>query len=65
MAASFEDKDEIINWYMSNPQQLQQIEGMVIEEEVVEKLLEKSKVSEETLSYEEIMSPPAQEAEES
>ncbi|POP52512.1 trigger factor [Zhongshania marina] len=65
MAASFEDKDEIINWYMSNPQQLQQIEGMVIEEEVVEKLLEKSKVSEETLSYEEVMSPPAKEAEES
>ena len=65
MAASFEYKDEIINWYMSNPQQLQQIEGMVIEEEVVEKLLEKSKVSEETLSYEEVMSPPAKEAEES
>ncbi|CAA0089324.1 Trigger factor [Zhongshania aliphaticivorans] len=65
MAASYEDKDEIINWYMSNPQQLQQIEGMVIEEEVVEKLLEKAKVSEETLSYEEVMSPPAKEAEES
>lgn len=65
MAASYEDKEEIINWYMSNPQQLQQIEGMVIEEEVVEKLLEKSKVSEETLSYEEVMSPPAKEAEES
>lgn len=65
MAASYEDKDEIINWYMSNPEQLQQIEGMVIEEEVVEKLLEKSKVSEETLSYEEVMSPPAKEAEES
>ncbi|WP_269620852.1 trigger factor [Zhongshania sp. BJYM1] len=65
MAASYEDKDEIINWYLSNPQQLQQIEGMVIEEEVVEKLLEKSKLSEETLSYEEVMSPPAKEAEES
>ncbi|MFQ3200999.1 MAG: trigger factor [Zhongshania sp.] len=65
MAASYEDKEEIINWYMSTPEQLQQIEGMVIEEEVVEKLLEKSKVSEETLSYEEVMSPPAKEAEES
>ncbi|MDF1691659.1 MAG: trigger factor [Zhongshania sp.] len=63
MSASFEDKDEIISYYMNNPQQLQQIEGMVIEEEVVEKLLEKSKVSEETLSYEEVMSPPAEEAE--
>jgi trigger factor len=61
MAASFEDKEEIINYYMGNPQQLQQIEGMVIEEEVVEKLLEKSKVSEETLSYEEVMSPAAEE----
>jgi trigger factor len=65
MAASYEDKEEVINYYMSQPQQLQQIEGMVIEEEVVEKLLEKAKVSEETLSYEEVMSPPAKEAEES
>ena len=64
MAASYEDKEEVINYYMSQPQQLQQIEGMVIEEEVVEKLLEKAKVSEETLSYEEVMSPPAQEDEE-
>ena len=64
MAASYEDKEEVINYYMSQPQQLQQIEGMVIEEEVVEKLLEKAKVSEETLTYEEVMSPPAQEDEE-
>lgn len=61
MAESYEDKDEIINWYMGNPQQLQQIQAMVVEEEVVEKLLEKSKVSEETLSYEEVLSPPQQE----
>lgn len=64
MASSYEDKEEVINWYMSQPEQLQQIEGMVIEEEVVEKLLEKSKVSEETLSYEEVMSPPEKEDEE-
>ena len=64
MAASYEDKEEVINWYMSQPQQLQQIEGVVIEEQVVEKLLEKSKVSEETLSYKEVMSPPSSEDEE-
>ena len=64
MAASYEDKEEVINWYMSQPQQLQQIEGIVIEEQVVEKLLEKSKVSEETLSYKEVMSPPSSEDEE-
>lgn len=59
MAESYEDKDEVIQWYMSNPQYLQQIEGLVIEEAVVEKLLEKSQLSEETLSYQELMSPPA------
>lgn len=64
MAASYEDKEEVISWYMSQPQQLQQIEGIVIEEQVVEKLLEKSKVSEETLSYKEVMSPPSSEDEE-
>jgi trigger factor len=62
LAGSYEDKDEVIAWYKSNPQQLQQIEGMVIEETVVENLLEKAKLSEETLSYEEVMSPPKKDA---
>lgn len=61
LAGSYEDKDEVINWYKSNPQQLQQIEGMVIEETVVENLLEKSQLSEETLSYQEVLTPPAKE----
>lgn len=61
LAESYEDKEEIVNWYMNNPQQLQQIEAMVVEEEVVEKLLENAKVSEETLSYEQVMSPPQEE----
>ncbi|MBD2859680.1 trigger factor [Spongiibacter sp. KMU-158] len=58
LAGSYEDKDEVISWYKSNPQQLQQIEGMVIEETVVEKLLEKAQLSDVTLSYEEVLTPP-------
>jgi trigger factor len=48
----------VVNWYYSNPQQLQGIESLVVENQVVDNLLEKAQVSEETSSYEKVMSPP-------
>ncbi|WP_372747537.1 trigger factor [Litorivivens sp.] len=62
MAASYEDKEQVINWYYSNPQQLQGIESLVVENQVVDNLLEKAQVTEETSSYEKVMSPPDEEA---
>ncbi|MFT5574736.1 MAG: trigger factor [Bermanella sp.] len=58
MAETYQDKDEVVNWYYSNPQQLRGIESLVVENQVVDKLLEKAQLSEETSSYEKVMSPP-------
>ena len=55
IASAYEAKDEVINYYYSNKQQLQQVEALVLEDMVVEKLLEDANVSDEKLDYEGLM----------
>ena len=43
----------MINYFYGNPQQLQQVEGAVLEEQVVELVLASAKVTEKAVSYEE------------
>lgn len=63
MAENYDDKEQVINYYYSNRQQLQAVESLVVEDEIVENLLEKAKVTDETSTYEQVMSPPESEAE--
>jgi trigger factor len=56
-ASTYEDPQEVINFYYSNQQQLQQVESMVIEDAVVEHVLSKAKVSEKESSYDEVLAP--------
>lgn len=58
-AATYEDPEEVINYYYSNQQQLQQVQSMVLEDAVVEKLLGQATVTEKACSYEEVMAPEA------
>jgi trigger factor len=60
-AATYEDPQEVINYYYGNDQQLQEVQSMVLEETVVERLLEQATVSDKPCSYEEVMSPEAPE----
>ncbi len=60
MAAGYEDKQGFIEWCYGNQQQLQNIESMVVENAIVEKLTAAANVSEIKLSYDELMAPPAQ-----
>lgn len=55
VASAYEVADEVIEWYYNNQQQLAQVEAMVLEDKVVEVLLSKADVSDEELSYEELM----------
>lgn len=57
IASTYEDAQEVIDWYYGNRQQLQGVEAMVMEEQVVENLLEKANVSERSCSYEEVLKP--------
>jgi trigger factor len=53
IAEQYEEPQEVINYFYGNPQQLQQVEGAVLEEQVVELVLAGAKVSEKAVSYEE------------
>ena len=53
---SFKDPDQYVNWIYGNEEQLKNIESLVLEDKVAEYLEEKSKVEEETLSFEEVVS---------
>ncbi|KAF0805024.1 trigger factor protein [Alcanivorax xiamenensis] len=57
IAAQYEQPQELINWVYNNPQQLQQIEGAVLEDQVVDLVLDGAKVEEKSMSYQEAVKP--------
>jgi trigger factor len=61
MASTYQDPEEVINWYYSNPEQLSSIESKVLEDQVVEKLLESANIVDKACSYQEAIGQAAQE----
>ncbi|WP_067869542.1 trigger factor [Neptuniibacter marinus] len=57
MAETYQDPQQVIDWYMGNEEMLGQIKGLVLEEQVVDKLLATAKVSEVSVSYEDAIKP--------
>ena len=57
LASTYEDPEEVVNFYYSNQQQMQQIESMVLEDTVVATMLEQVQVADEKSSYEQVMAP--------
>lgn len=55
MAASYEQPEEVIRWYYAQPQRLSDVEGVAIENNVVEWVLGKAKVSEKAVAFDELM----------
>ena len=53
---SFKDPEQYVNWIYGNEEQLKNIESLVLEDKVAEYLEGKSKVEEESLSFEEVVS---------
>ncbi len=58
-AAAYDEPEEMVNWYYSNQQHLQQVESTVIEEQVVDFILESAEVSEKNYSFDELMNKQA------
>ena len=58
IASSYEQPEQLINYYHSNEQALSQVQGLVLEEQVVATLLEKMTVETVEMSYEEAIQPP-------
>ncbi len=57
MCAGYENPQEIVNTYLSNPQIMQQIEPMVLEEQAVAWLIENGKEKRKKISFKEFMQP--------
>ena len=54
-AQSYEQPDEVIRWYYAQPQRLQEVEGVAIENNVVEWVLSKAKVTDKAEVFDELM----------
>lgn len=60
IALSYEDPQQVVNWYYSNKEQLSQVEGMVLEDQVVDAILAQAQVTEERIAFSELMQPQSQ-----
>lgn len=54
-AQSYEHPEEVIRWYYAQPQRLQEVEGVAIENNVVEWVLSKAKVTDKPAVFDELM----------
>lgn len=54
-AQSFEHPEEVVRWYFADPARFQEIENLVLEENVVEWVLSRAKVSDKALAFAELM----------
>jgi trigger factor len=59
LAASYESPADVVRWYKSDNRRLAEIEAIVIENNVIEFMLGKAKVSDKSVSFEELMGQQA------
>ncbi|MDR0577516.1 MAG: trigger factor [Candidatus Accumulibacter sp.] len=54
-AQSYERPEEVVRWYYAQPERLSEIEGLVIEDNVVDWALSTAKVVDKTVAFEDLM----------
>lgn len=57
-AQSYEAPDEVLQWYYQNPERMQEIESLALEENVVAWVMEQTQVEDTHTSFEELMGRP-------
>ncbi len=60
MASTYQEPQEVINYYYGNQQVLAGVESAVLEDQVVEFILETAKLTEEDSNYDEVVKPVEQ-----
>jgi len=65
LASSYQDPQEVIDYYYGNAEILKNVEGLVLEEAVTAAVLEAATVTDEPTSFKDIMNPPSPETEDS
>ena len=58
-AQSYEQPEEVVRWYYSQPQRLAQVEALAIEENVVNWVVANARASDKAVSFDELMANPA------
>ncbi|MGB5147247.1 MAG: trigger factor [Porticoccaceae bacterium] len=57
IASGYEQPDEVVRYYLSNEDALNSVQGAVMEDQVVDHILAKAQVTDETLSYTAALQP--------
>ena len=55
MAQNYEDPQELVNWYRSSPERMQEIQSLAVEDNAVEWILSQVKVTDRDTTFEELM----------
>jgi trigger factor len=56
-ASAYEDPQEVVDHYYGNEQLLENIRNLATEDQAIEMILEKAKVSDKSFNFDEIMNP--------
>lgn len=62
MASSYEEPDQVVQYYYGNEDALSQVQNLVMEEQVVDRILAEAKVTEKNVPYDEAVKPAEQAA---
>jgi trigger factor len=57
MASAYQEPEQVVAWYYKNEQQMNEVRSVVLEEQVVDTVLQKAKVTDKAVSYEEAVKP--------
>ncbi|QEL64662.1 trigger factor [Oryzomicrobium terrae] len=58
-AQSYENPEEVVRWYFSNPRNLAEVEAITLEDNVVQWVLAKAKAADKAVSFDELMGAKA------
>jgi trigger factor len=57
IASTYEDPEQVVRWYYSEPERLSEVESTVLEDTVVAWILERAEVVDQASSFDEILNP--------
>lgn len=63
MASTYQDPEEVVNYYYNNREMLASVESVVLEDQVVDHILDTAKLVEKDSTYEEVIKPAQSDAE--
>lgn len=59
-ASAYEDPQQVISYYKQNEEMMQQVRNVALEEQAIELIIEKAKVTDKKVDFDEVMNPPKQ-----